>query len=90
MYIGGLHFGNLSVGMFLTYNTSTLGSSTVYEDVISGISSLDIATHCYPPISSPPPAMPYLHKPVHPVSSAPPLLSASLSKCKIQAESTII
>eukprot|EP00957_Ditylum_brightwellii_P035862 2717799-Ditylum_brightwellii.AAC.1 len=71
MYIGGLHFDDSSVGTFLTYNTSTLGSGTVYENAMSCISSLDTATHRYPPISSPPPAMPSCCKPAPPASSAP-------------------
>ena len=70
MYIGGLHFDDLSVGTFLTYNTNTLDGGAVYEDAISCISSLDIATPCYPPIYSPPPAMPSCHKPASPASSA--------------------
>jgi len=86
MYIGGSHFDDSSVGTFSTYNTSTLGGSTVYEDAMSCISSLDLAIPRYPPISSPPPAMPSLHKPAPPVSSAPPVQSASLSKNETEKE----
>eukprot|EP00957_Ditylum_brightwellii_P085921 6536673-Ditylum_brightwellii.AAC.1 len=90
MYIGRMHFDGLTVATFSTYNTSTLGGSTVYANAMSCISCLDIATPCYPSISSPPPAMPSFQKPAPLVSSAPPVLSASLSKCKMQAGSTII